>query len=192
MANSSTKNTRAAGTSTHATSTGELKNSRTVRRSFKGCAVPPGARLRLALKMIPKTRFVRRWSSFREASCINWLRAHSSTSITMKMPITTSVSIHKVKWLRLLTTRSYTSSMYTEGASTNRLAIMPIQAARLKSGVSSSSAARSSERGLLGFIGPPRPSHILGFLIYRVLKARDLARSRPPRPRRRPCPHQEC
>ena len=44
-------------------------------------------------------------------------RAHSSTSITTKANTTINVSMTSVRWLRLLTTLSYTSSMYTVGTS---------------------------------------------------------------------------
>ena len=45
------------------------------------------------------------------AECISSLRAHSSTSISTYAPTTASVSITSVVWLRLSTTRAYTSSM---------------------------------------------------------------------------------
>ena len=111
MAKISNKNTNDTGASMQAIKTGVFRKSRSVRKSFMGWMVPPGERFRLASKMAVKTRELRRWSSATEASCISWPRAQSSTSITTKAPTTNSVSIHNVMWLRLVTTRSYTSSM---------------------------------------------------------------------------------
>ena len=109
--NSSTIITSAMGASIMASSAGENRKSRTCRKSLKGCCVPPGMRLRLASKMALKMRTLIFWSSSTLAECISSLRAHSSTSISTYAPTTASVSITSVVWLRLSTTRAYTSSM---------------------------------------------------------------------------------
>ena len=49
--NSSTAHTSATGTSIMASSAGEDRKSRTCRKSFSGCCVPPGMRRRLASKI---------------------------------------------------------------------------------------------------------------------------------------------
>ncbi|MNV37321.1 hypothetical protein D3C71_1288360 [compost metagenome] len=58
---------------------------------------------------------------------------------------TTSVSIANVIVLRLLTTRSYTSNMYTVGTKTSRPANTLSQRARQKNGVSFARACSSSD-----------------------------------------------
>jgi len=59
------------GASMQAISTGVLRNSRTVLKSFMGCAVPPGMRFMWASKMALKMRPLMRWSSAMEAWCIS-------------------------------------------------------------------------------------------------------------------------
>ena len=80
--NSSTSITSATGASIKASSAGENRKSRTCRKSFIGCCVPPGRRRRLASKMALKMRPLNLPSSSTLAARMVSLRAHSSTSIS--------------------------------------------------------------------------------------------------------------
>jgi hypothetical protein len=106
IANTSSRKTSDTGASIIASSTGENRKSRTVRKSFIGCAVPPDMRLRLASKIAANTRGLILRSKAIAASCMTSARTHSSTSISTKAHSTSKVSMASVVWLRLLTTRS--------------------------------------------------------------------------------------
>lgn len=103
--------TSAMGVSMAARSAGEYRKSRMARKSLSGCCEAPGIRFRLASNIAPKMRPLMIRSSSTLAERITSLRAHSRTSITMYAPKISNVSITRVVWLRVFTTRSYTSSM---------------------------------------------------------------------------------
>jgi hypothetical protein len=75
--------TMEAGASMSAVSTEACRKSRTVRRSFIDCTMPPGTRRRLASKRALKTRADILRSSAIPASCRIAVRTHSSSSMSM-------------------------------------------------------------------------------------------------------------
>ena len=81
MANTSARNTSDTGASIAASRGGELKKSLTVLKSFSGCRLPPGTRLRLASKIAVNIRLRSSMSSFCPALCMTSDLAHSRISI---------------------------------------------------------------------------------------------------------------